>query len=79
MEEVSLYTRVVFSFPRSCIFFVTCHQSLRPKRRTSSRKKENRRDLPTDENHWPVLHVFQLADARVLGLFTLDGGADQVE
>ena len=62
---------------RSCDF-VTCH--LNPKPRTQQKEREeNLRDLPTNQNHRPVLHVLQLADAGVFGLFAFYGSADNVE
>jgi len=33
----------------------------------------------TDEDHWSVFHVFQLAHAGMLLLLSLDGHADNVE
>jgi hypothetical protein len=78
-EKSSLYTSSVLCSSRSCCIFRDMSSISTPQRLQSSRRKENLRDLPTDENHWPVLHVFQLADARVFGLFAFYSGADQVE
>ena len=36
-------------------------------------------DLPTNQNHRPILHVFQLAHAGMFGLFTPDCGSDDIE
>ena len=62
---------------RSCDF-VTCH--LNPKPRTQQKEREeNLRDLPTNQNHRPILHVLQLAYTSVFGFFAFHGGADDVQ
>ena len=62
---------------RSCDF-VKCH--LNTYALTQRRKeKKNLRDLPTNQNHRPVLHVLQLADAGMFGLFAFHGSANDVE
>lgn len=55
------------------------HNRLAPSESSSDQQERTSRDLPTDQNHRPVLHILQLADAGVLGLFALNRRADDVE